>query len=110
MSIITGDGSGNLLISYKFKSKEMSIQVNEEIDLKNMIASLLKDKGYKFIIADDQLIDKNVDKHIAKSPNYPYEDKVAYCPNCTMIVDDLYCGTCGQKIDWHNDNLRKGKI
>lgn len=58
MSIINGDGKGNLLISYLFKNNDFAEQVIEENKLKNEIANLLNSKGYKFIIVDDDLIDK----------------------------------------------------
>lgn len=44
-----------------------------------------------------------INKQTPQEPNYPYNDNTeenAYCPNCSMIVKDLYCGTCGQKIKW----------
>lgn len=57
MSIEDGNGKGNLLISYLFKSYNPFRQVDEEQELKKEIAKLLSSKGYKkFIIADDELI------------------------------------------------------
>lgn len=62
MSSINGDGKGNLLISYLFKSNDEVEHIEEEIMLKNEIAKLLSEKGYKFVIADDELIDKKLIK------------------------------------------------
>jgi hypothetical protein len=47
MSSINGNGRGNLLISYLFKSKNPIGQVDEELQLKIEIAKLLGAKGYK---------------------------------------------------------------
>ena len=60
MSSINGDGKGNLLITYFFKNKELTKQVNEEAELKVLISRLLRNKGYKFVIADDSLIDEKL--------------------------------------------------
>ena len=56
MSSINGNGKGNLLISYLFKNDKMTKQVEEEAELKALISISLKSKGYKFAIADDELI------------------------------------------------------
>lgn len=50
----------NLLISYILKNNNFEGQVKEELELKNEIAKLLSDKGYKFIIADDDLINEKL--------------------------------------------------
>jgi hypothetical protein len=60
MSSINGDGKGNLLITYLFKSDRLIKQVEEEAELKVLIADLLHRKGYKFSIADDGVIDKRI--------------------------------------------------
>lgn len=60
MSSINGDGKGNLLISYLFKSDKTTKQVKEEAELKVLISELMKNKGYKFTIADDEIIDKRL--------------------------------------------------
>lgn len=60
MSSINGNGKGNLLITYIFKSNDSFRQVDEEVELKNEIAKLLSSKGYKFIIADDELINEKL--------------------------------------------------
>lgn len=60
MSATNGDGRGNLLISYSFKNDNLIKQVGEEAEIKTLIASLLKNKGYKFVIADDVLIDEKL--------------------------------------------------
>ena len=57
MSSINGDRKGNLLITYLFKSDRLIKQVEEEAELKVLIANLLHHKGYKFSIADDEVID-----------------------------------------------------
>lgn len=56
MSSVNGSGKGNLLISYLFKNNDAIAQIDEEMELKNEIAQLLHSKGYKFAIADDELI------------------------------------------------------
>lgn len=60
MSILNNNGKGNLLISYIFKNDDFAKQVDEEIELKNEIANLLSSKGYKFAIADDDLINEKL--------------------------------------------------
>lgn len=60
MSVINGDNQGNLLISYIFKSTEFDEQLNEEKKIKTEIANFLSSKGYKFIIADDDLINEKL--------------------------------------------------
>lgn len=67
MSSINGDGKGNLLISYLFKSNKPIEQVREEMELKELIYSLLKVKGYKFIIADDSVINKELKNSVKDS-------------------------------------------
>lgn len=44
MSISNGNGTGNLLITYIFKSDNFEEQVKEELHLKNEIANLLSKK------------------------------------------------------------------
>lgn len=62
MSIKNSNGNGHLLISYLFHNKDFIKQVDEEEKLKKEIADLLNSKGYKFVIADDDLInDKLID-------------------------------------------------
>ena len=61
MSSTNGDGKGNLLISYIFKSDNIVNQVAEESELKVLISQLLISRGYKFAIADDDIIDKGGD-------------------------------------------------
>lgn len=60
MSVLNNNGKGNLLISYIFKNNDFEEQIKEELNLKNEIASLLAEKGYKFIIADDDFIDNKL--------------------------------------------------
>lgn len=62
MSSVNGDGKGNLLISYIFKNKDEIKQIEEEATLKREIARLLSEKGYKFVIADDELINEKLIK------------------------------------------------
>jgi hypothetical protein len=62
MSSLNGDGKGNLLISYLFKSDKIIQQVEEEAELKVLISNLLNTKGYKFVIADDEIIDEKLCK------------------------------------------------
>ena len=60
MSVINRNGVGNLLISYKFKKEKIVDQVSEEAELKVLLRCLLESKGYRFIIADDEFIDKKL--------------------------------------------------
>lgn len=69
MSINNKDGKGNLLISYLFHNKDCIKQIDEENELKNEITKLLDSKGYKFVIADDDLIN---DKLVKGDNNYGY--------------------------------------
>lgn len=62
MSIIDGNGKGNLLISYLFKNNDFEKQVDEELELKREITKLLSSKGYKFVIADDDVINEKLTK------------------------------------------------
>ena len=55
-----GNGKGNLLVSYIFKSDNIINQIAEESELKVLISQLLISKGYKFAIADDDIIDKRL--------------------------------------------------
>lgn len=60
MSSTNGNGVGNLIITYKFKREGVVKQVAEEAELKTLIANLLRQKGYKFSIADDEIIDERL--------------------------------------------------
>ena len=60
MSSTNGDGKGNLLISYLFKNDNVLEQINEEAEIKALIRQLLSSKGYKFVIADDELISEKL--------------------------------------------------
>lgn len=60
MSIKNHNGKGNLLISYLFKSDDSIKQIDEEAEIKNKITNLLDSKGYKFVIADDDLISEKL--------------------------------------------------
>ena len=60
MGSTNGNGVGNLLISYKFKGEGAARQVDEELVLKNAIIQLLSERGYKFIIADDEFINEKL--------------------------------------------------
>ena len=60
MSSTNGDGKGNLLISYLFKNDNTLEQINEEAEIKALIQQLLSSKGYKFVMADDELISEKL--------------------------------------------------
>lgn len=60
MSVIDGNGKGNLLISYIFNSDDFVEQIKEESELKKEISKVLSEKGYKFVIADDKLINEKL--------------------------------------------------
>ena len=60
MSSINGNGKGNLLISYLFKKDNVLEQISEEAEIKVLIQHLLSSKGYKFVIADDELISEKL--------------------------------------------------
>lgn len=62
LSSVDGNGKGNLLISYLFKSDNFKCQIDEENQLKKEIAQLMTTKGYKFVIADDALINAKLIK------------------------------------------------
>lgn len=62
MSLVNGNGKGNLLISYLFKSEDVIGQIKEEKALKNELIKLMSSKGYKFTIADDELINEKLIK------------------------------------------------
>lgn len=56
MSSTNGNGKSNLLISYLLKGKTTCEQIDEEQKLKNELAQFMTDRGYKYIIADDEFI------------------------------------------------------
>lgn len=60
LSSVNRNGKGNLLISYLFKSEDIIDQIREERALKNELVKLMSSKGYKFVIADDELIDEKL--------------------------------------------------
>lgn len=60
MSAINGDGKGNLLITYLFQNNKITKQIEEEAELKVLISNLLSTKRYKFVLADDEIIDKKL--------------------------------------------------
>ena len=60
MSSTNGNGKGILLISYLFKKDNVLEQINEEAEIKALIQQLLSSKGYKFVIADDELISEKL--------------------------------------------------
>lgn len=60
---------------------------------------------------EKQIPNKVVDIHKSENPDdieYNGEDTLyGNCPNCGELITDLwntiYCGDCGQKLDWRND-------
>ena len=48
------------MITYALQSDDLPGQVQEEADLKNEIAAMLREKGYRFVIADDDLISQRL--------------------------------------------------
>lgn len=60
MSLVNGNGEGNLLRSYIFKCNNIVKQVAEESELKVLISQLLINKGYKFTIVDEEVIDQQL--------------------------------------------------
>ena len=56
MSSTDRNGKGNLLISYIFKGKSPYEQIHEEQKLKNELSQFMVERGYQYIIADDDLI------------------------------------------------------
>lgn len=59
---------------------------------------------------------KALEKQIAKKPIYPTisRDMATYCPTCNKFVcfrdtsRFKYCQTCGQKLDWSEEDDRTG--
>jgi hypothetical protein len=66
-----------LFISILPKSKDDFALAKEENQIKDKIAKLLHDEGYKFIIYDDDVVDKDR-FNFCKSCKYEFESK---CPN-----------------------------
>ena len=60
VSSTNGNGKGNLLISYLFKNDNVLEQINEEAEIKALIRQLLSSKGYKIVIAEDELISEKL--------------------------------------------------
>jgi len=60
MSVINCNGVGNIIITYKFKTDTLVNQIDEESRLKSDLAQFLRDKQYKFLLADDEVIDERV--------------------------------------------------
>ncbi len=60
MSSVSGNGVGNLLITYKFQSEGVKNQIQEEIEVKRHIAEILSERGYRFTIASDEIIDEKL--------------------------------------------------
>lgn len=59
MSIVNGNGKGNLLISYLFpEGSTLKEQCDLENELKNEFAKILHQKKLKFIIGDDEFINR----------------------------------------------------
>ena len=66
---------------------------------------------------DRQAVDAAIEalgKQIPKKPNYYKEEDIfvkdlffvyTYCPVCEkeIVMDDMYCGCCGQAIDWEEE-------
>ena len=48
-------------------------------------------------------LEKQVPKKPEISDGIAYE-RYEYCPSCDMSVTDNYCGNCGQRIDWGNED------
>lgn len=46
-----------------------------------------------------QIAVEALEKQIPKKPIID-EEKFAICPSCKADVTDIYCGVCGQRIDW----------
>lgn len=43
-----------------------------------------------------------LEKQIPKKPIID-EEKFAICPSCKADVTDIYCGVCGQALDWSDE-------
>lgn len=87
MSIKNENGKGNLLISYLFKESDFINQIEEENQLKRDIAELLYNKGYKFVIADDDLIDKSLVEFEESKLRVELED-VRTCQYCGKAIKE----------------------
>ncbi len=60
MSSILSENKGSLLVTYLSKGQSLSEKVQEEFELKCEIVNLLKEKGYRFIIADQDMLDERL--------------------------------------------------
>ena len=49
-----------------------------------------------------QIAVEALEKQIPKKPIID-EEKFAICPSCKADVTDIYCGVCGQRIDWSGE-------
>ena len=49
-----------------------------------------------------QIAVEALEKQIPKKPIID-EEKFAICPSCKADVTDIYCGVCGQRIDWSDE-------
>ena len=71
-----------------------------KIQREDCSASVLREDDIDLAI---QALDKQIEKKPKISDGIVYEG-YEYCPSCDMSVTDNYCGNCGQRIDWGNDD------
>ena len=55
-----------------------------------------------------QLVKEALEKQIPKKPDGGYDifygEDAKLCPVCGDPRPDTYCGTCGQRLDWSDEN------
>lgn len=60
MSSTNGNGKGNILIAYSFKGDTPTEQIDEERRLMNELSQFMAERGYQYILADDDYINEKL--------------------------------------------------
>ena len=53
------------------------------------------------------IIEKALKRNKAMKPKY-YGSDIHFCPSCLLVINQImnlhYCGECGQRLDWGENN------
>lgn len=90
-------------------NKNIPINMRVTLDTKLKLNNISTDK--RGILNISNTITKLIERATQKKPNEITTDTIfkipiGYCPNCNQIVQEDYCGWCGQYLDWGGVNVK----